>query len=459
MDPHGNGELVAFTVQSAVYDTLVTKDEEGNVVPSLATSWKEIDDKTIRFTLREDVTFHNGEKLTAEDVAFSIKRATEKPSSSSIFSAFDGENVKVVDPYTVDIAGKNPFAGMLNYLCSTRGQVLCKKYVEEVGDNEAGRSPIGSGPFVFVKWDTGTSIKVERNEQYWGETSAYKTLIFKFITEPATRAIEIESGNADVILDPSTSDLPRLEADGNLVVITGPSYGISYVAFNIGSDAFEDKRVREALSLAVDTKVVVDAVYGEYATVAESVLPVTVFAYQSQGAHKYDPERAKELLKEAGKENMVITFGVPDGAEYRDIAETIQYMWSQVGVTAEFSISSMSEHIAAGRRGEFDVAVSAANFTTGDPGHALADFDTRAGSWIHPMDTEIDPMLDEGMRTYDTTARAAVYQEIQQYIMSQFYMIPCGNKTVSYVCSTNVEGFTFSPSNTPTFVSVKVYED
>lgn len=457
IDPHGNGELVAFTVQTAVYDTLVTKDVDGNVVPALATSWEEVDDKTIRFHLRDDVIFHNGDKMTAEDVAFSIKRATEKPSSSSIFSAFDGENVKAVDEYTVDIAGKSPFAGMLNYLCSTRGQILCKAYVEQVGDNEAGRAPMGTGPFMFKNWETGTSITVERNENYWGETSAYKTLTFKFITEAATRAIEIESGNADIILDPSTSDLPRLVADENLNVVTGPSYGISYVAFNIASDACSDIRVRQALSLAVDTTAVVEAVYGEYANPAESVIPSTVFAYKSQGTHEYDPEKAKALLAEAGYETLTLKFSVPDGAEYRDIAEAIQYMWSQVGVTAEISISSMSEHIASGRRGEFDVSVSAANFTTGDPGHALADFDTRAGSWFYPVDSSIDPKLDEGMCTYESGARAAIYEEIQEYITNQYYMIPCANKTVSYVTTTSVENFTFSPSNTPNFVSVIPY--
>lgn len=458
IDPHGNGELVAFTVQTAVYDTLVTKDAEGNIIPALATDWEEVNEKTIRFHLREDVTFHNGDPLTADDVAYSIKRATEKPSSAGIFSAFDGENVKVVDTHTVDIAGKAPFAGMLNYLCSTRGQIICKAYVEDVGDNEAGRAPIGTGPFVFKNWETGTSITVERNENYWGETSAYKTLTFKFITEAATRAIEIESGNADIILDPSTADLPRLSSDDSLNVITDASYGISYVAFNIENEALSDIRVRQALSLAVDTSAVVEAVYGEYATAAESVIPSTVFSYASQGAHEYDPEKAKELLKEAGYESLTLSFGVPDGTEYRDIAEAVQYMWSLVGVNAEITIASMSEAIAAGRRGEYDVAVSAANFTTGDPGHALADFDSRAGSWLHPVDSSIDPLLDEGMCTYESSARAAIYEDLQKYITEQYYMIPCGNKTVSYVTTKSVENFTFSPSNTPNFVSVLPYE-
>ena len=286
IDPHGNGELVAFTVQTAIYDTLVVKDESGSIQPSLASSWEEVDEKTVRFHLRQDVLFHNGEKMTAEDVAFSIRRATEKPSSSSIFTAFDGESVKAVDTYTVDISGKEPFAGMLNYLCSTRGQILCKSYVEQAGDSEAGRAPVGTGPFVFAGWETGTSITVERNEDYWGEKPVYRTLTFKFITEAATRAIEIESGNADIILDPSTVDLARLEGDSSLRVVTDTSYGNASIAYNIDSAPLRDIRVRQALSMAVDVETVVEAVYGPYASVAESVIPSTVFAFQQQADRK-----------------------------------------------------------------------------------------------------------------------------------------------------------------------------
>jgi peptide/nickel transport system substrate-binding protein len=121
IDPHGNTELVAMTTQVQIFETLVKKDEDGNIVPCLAESWEQIDDVTIRFKLRDDVYFHNGDKLTAEDVVFSIQRATEKPSSASIFAAFDAEKHKVVDDLTVDVATKKPFAAVFNYLTSTRG--------------------------------------------------------------------------------------------------------------------------------------------------------------------------------------------------------------------------------------------------------------------------------------------------------------------------------------------------
>ena len=170
IDPHGNTELVAMTTQVQIFETLVTKDQDGNIIPCLAESWEQIDERTTRFTLRDDVYFHNGEKLTAEDVVFTIQRAVEKPSSAAIFAAFDPENTKVVDERTVDVATTEPFAAVFNYLASTRGGIVCKKAVEEMGDDAFGRSPVGTGPFVFdfAKMDfrrDGGPVELSKTEQ------------------------------------------------------------------------------------------------------------------------------------------------------------------------------------------------------------------------------------------------------------------------------------------------------
>ena len=179
IDPHGNTELVAMETQVQIFETLVKKDENGEIVPCLAERWEQIDDCTTRFYLRDDVTFHNGEKLTADDVVYTIQRATEMPSSAAIFSAFDGENTKAVDDLTVDVVTKEPFAAVLNYLASTRGGIVCKKAVEEMGDDAFGRAPVGTGPFMFDNWVTGTSITLKRNDNYWGDKPAYSTLTLK----------------------------------------------------------------------------------------------------------------------------------------------------------------------------------------------------------------------------------------------------------------------------------------
>lgn len=457
IDPHGNTELVAMTTQVQIFETLVKKDADGNIVPCLAESWEQINDTTIRFKLRDNVFFHNGEKMTAEDVVFTIRRATEKPSSASIFAAFDGENTKVVDELTVDIVTKNPFAAVYNYLTSTRGGIVSKKAVEEMGDDAFGRSPVGTGPFAFDNWMTGTSITLKRNDNYWGEKPAYSTLVLKFITETANRALEIEAGNADIVLDPDTNDLDRISGIEGLKVVTGSSYGMSYIVFTMDDEVLGDIRVRQALSLALDLDAIVKAVYGDYATVNESVMPGTVFAYKSQGKHEYDVEKAKALLAEAGYPNgLEITLNLPNGSEQQNIGVFAQNMWKEIGVTANIETASTSEVIASGRRGDNQIVVMAATYSTGDPGHALADFNTRSDGFFRPTDKHIDELLDQGSATYDSDARAAVYEELQDYIYHQYYMIGVANKTVNYLITDNVENFFCDPGNIPSFAGVIV---
>ena len=458
IDPHGNTELVAMETQVQIFETLVKKDENGEIVPCLAERWEQIDDCTTRFYLRDDVTFHNGEKLTADDVVYTIQRATEMPSSAAIFSAFDGENTKAVDDLTVDVVTKEPFAAVLNYLASTRGGIVCKKAVEEMGDDAFGRAPVGTGPFMFDNWVTGTSITLKRNDNYWGDKPAYSTLTLKFITETANRALEIEAGNADIVLDPDTTDLDRIKNEDGIEVVTGDSYGISYIILTMDDPAFEDIRVRQALSLAIDMDSVVKSAYGDYATVAESVIPKTIFAYKSQGAHEYDVEKAKELLAEAGVSDLTLQMNLPSGSEQQNIGVIVQNMWQQIGVNAEISTASTSEVIAAGRRGDNQVTIMSGTYSTGDPGHALADFDTRSDGFFRPNDTKIDDYLDQGAATYDSDARAEIYAEAQDYIYHQYYMIPVASKTVNYLLTDQVEGFYCDPGDIPSFANVVVYE-
>ena len=336
---------------------------------------------------------------------------------------------------------------------------MSKKAVEEMGDDQFGRSPVGTGPFAFDNWVSGTSITLKRNDNYWGEKPAYSTLTLKFITETANRALEIESGNADIVLDPDTGDLDRLAETDGLKVVSGDSYGMSYIVFSMDDKVLSDVRIRQALSLALDLDSLVETVYGNYATVSESVMPSTVFSYKSQGRHEYNVEKAKELLAEAGYGNgLTIELNLPNGSEQQNIGVIAQNMWKEIGVTANISTASTSEIIAAGRRGDNQVTIMADTYSTGDPGHALADFDTRSDGFFRPVDKKIDELLDKGSAAYDTAERAAVYEELQDYIYHQYYMIGVANKTVNYVITDKVQNFYCDPGDIPSFAGVTVTE-
>ncbi|MCT4593991.1 MAG: ABC transporter substrate-binding protein [Anaeromicrobium sp.] len=458
LDPQNNSQLVAYATERVLYDTLIQKDEEGNLIPGIAKKWEVIDDTTVRFYLRDDVYFHNGDQLTGEDVKYTINRATKMPLTATIFSSFDGENTSVVDKFTVDVKLKTPFAAVYNYLTYSRAAIVSKKAMEEMGEVEYGRNPVGTGPLKLKEWVNGTSITLERNDNYWGEKPQYKDLVIKFISEPANRAIELETGGADAVFDIDENDIRRLEEAPELQVLKGPSYKITYLVLNLQDERFKDPKVREAFSYAIDKESLVDAVFSGTAKVADSVMPTTIFGYKSIGKTPYDPEKAKKLLAEAGfAGGMNIKLKTNQDKKHRNVTEIIQNMWKNVGVNVEIKIMDKATYLAS--KEVFEVVIASQTATTGDPGHVLWMWDSSytKGSF-HSTDPKIDELLDKGMKTYEPEARKKVYEELQDYLWDGKYMIPIAFPSVVYGTGTHVENFEVSPSNTPNLAKVVVYE-
>ena len=271
LDPHNSTALANFAVQRVVYDNLVEQNADGAIQPALAERWEVMDDLTVRFYLRDGVFFTNGEKLTAEDVRYSLERATKQRGSASMFSAFDGEKTAVVDERTIDIKMKYPFAPIYNYLASSRGNIICKKAIEEMGADKYARNPVGTGPFILEKWISGDSLVLKANKSYWGQKPAYETLIYRVITEHANRSIELETGGVQAIFDVSDNDIPRLEKNPKIKVVQGPGYKFSYITMNMSIPPYDNIKVREALTISLNMPAIVKAVYQGGAKLADSL--------------------------------------------------------------------------------------------------------------------------------------------------------------------------------------------
>ena len=459
LDPHKTTDTSGFIVETQIFNSLVEKKEDGTIVPCLASSWEVVDSVTVRFTLRDDVYFQNGEKMTAEDVQYSLVRACTESGSASHFKNLDPEKITVVDDKTVEVVTKKPFSSLFNYLSSTRGSILPKKAVEEMGDDFA-RNPIGTGAFMMDSWETGTAIKLAKNDKFWGEAPSYNDLKIRFISEAATRSIELETGMVDAIFNPATVDTDRMKGDDNFNVIIGPGYGQMQALFNLSNPAIQDIRVREALAYALDVPALVKVVYGEYAVPATSVMSSAIACYHEIGVQEYDPEKSKALLAEAGyPDGLTLDLNIMNTQEAQDTAEILQSMWGQVGITVNINMSSAGDFIDSCFRGETTLMASAASFATGDPAHALSDYVvSNSGALCLPQDTKVDEMVDEAALTFDETERAAKYAEIQEYIHDQYYMIPLADKEVVYITGKNVEDFPCYANGLPYLANVKVYE-
>lgn len=455
LDPHNHTTLVGFQTQRLIYDTLVSQDKNGEIIPKLASSWEVLDDLTVRFYLRDDVYFHNGDKLTAEDVRYSIHRATVSSGSKTLFSAFDGEKTTVVDDNTIDVCLKYPFAPIFNYLASSRGDIVCKKVVEEVGDDNYGREPVGTGPFMFSDWVSGDHLTLRKNPNYWGDEPAFNTYVARFITEAANRTIELETGNVDIIFDVNPSDIARLKENPNINVLQGPGYKLTYITMSFSASEFENIKIRQAIAHALDMESIVRVVYGGGATVGDSVMSPKVFGYKKMGPYKYDPEYAKQLLAEAGYPNgldlVVHTF---EDSSFLSVLEVAQNMWRQVGINVTISSYDQATFQQMTKDGKVMFGITSTTPSTGDPDHALIVWPSSYAGALNTDDPRIDELINLGKSTYDPTDRSKVYNEFQEYVWSLYRLIPVAFSDAVYAMDKSIVNFDCHPGNTPNLATI-----
>ena len=459
LDPQGTNEMVSFAIQMQLFDTLVRKTASGEIVPCLAEKWERIDDLTIRFYLRDDAKFSDGTPVTAEDVVFTMQRAEVNPTSASIMGSFDGANCKVVDEHTVDIATHTPFSSILNYLASSRGNIVSKVAVESMGETDYGRAPIGSGAMKFESWENGTKVVLTRNENYWGEPTSYDKLVFRFITETAGRAMELEAGTVDLVYDPGTSDCARLRDDPAFALYATEGYGMMQIYFGHNDPVMQDINVRKALAHALDIPAITKAIYGDFATPANGQYANPISNFKDCGVYAYDVELAKQAIKDAGYENgLTLYVSINESQDINDLAVMAQDYWSKIGITADIHISAQSEWLAGLRRGDPQVSPTFGTITTGDAGHAMNMCNGTVEHMTHLHDEHASELYAAAMGEFDDAKRDEIFKELQQYCSDQYVQIPIATKQMLYLASAKVEGFECDPGGIPFLGSVKVAE-
>ncbi|MBR1566226.1 MAG: hypothetical protein IJ649_05635, partial [Oscillospiraceae bacterium] len=356
------------------------------------------------------------------------------------------------------VATKQPFAPALNYLSTARGAILCKAAVEEMGDEAYGRTPVGSGPFKVQAFTPGSEIVLVRNEDYWGDKPSFETLQFRFVTEASNRAIELETHNADIIYSVATNDAARLSETEGVKIVSGPAYNFVYVCFNMSDETLSNEKLREALSTAIDVPSLVAATYGASASVADSYMSSSVAYHAAMDPKPYDVEKAKELLAEAGyPDGLTLKLSVNEDTTFNFIAEIVQGMWAEIGVTAEIEQMEQATYLERSNAGEVQVSIASSNAVSGDPDNAMMIWRTTAVNAIQACDPVIDEYLNKGGVEFDDAARAEVYREVQQYLWDKNYGVPLCFPNVTYGIDAGIEGFYCHPGSTPDLAKVTLY--
>ncbi len=326
-----------------IFETLIQADQKDNYKQKdmLAESWERIDDYTVEFKLKEGVKFHNGDELKASDVVFSLNRLKEDiPNielAASLMSTID--HVEAVDDYTVRVVTSEVDPILEDRLASSwGGWILPEAYLKEVGNDGFALNPVGTGPFKVISFSPD-KVVLERFEDYWGEKPNVKRIEYICYPETSARITALMTGEVDLITQVPPDQIETVESDPNLQVVSTVISNMHVLQYNTTSGPLESKELRQALNLAIDRQLLVDTLWSGKAVVpnGHQYPEYDDLYFADYPATEYNPEKAKELVKESGYNGEEIIYELkPNYYTFgNEAAEAIVDMWKQIGVNAK----------------------------------------------------------------------------------------------------------------------------
>lgn len=328
-----DGAAIPEVLLGNVYEGLVALNDAGKIVPALAKSWDvSSDNKTYTFHLQPNVKFSNGADFTADDVKFSIERVKSPKWTISLKSKMDVvDSVKVISPTEVAVALGHPSNDWLYNMATRIGAMFDTDSVSDLANK-----PIGTGPFQVSKFDRDTSVTLARRDAYWGDKPALKTVTVKYYDDVNAQVAALQSGGLDAINSiPDTNAIDQFKGNSKFNVVEGTTTTKWVLSMNNKTGLFADERVRQAVNYAIDRKALLTAVANGYGKVTGSMVPPTDPWYQDlSGDYPFDPEKAKQLLAEAGASNASFQFDVPTLPAAVAAAQVVKSDLASVGLKA-----------------------------------------------------------------------------------------------------------------------------
>jgi peptide/nickel transport system substrate-binding protein len=487
IDPHYHALTPNNQIATQVFERLTDQDENQKVLPGLAESWRAVDDKTWEFKLRKGVKFANGNEFSARDVIFSYCRVPKVENSPSSFIASTRmvETMTAPDPFTIVMTTAEPFP--LMPITASNIAIISAKDAgapEDLKFNKAGCEGVtvwpktddfnkmkyaGTGPFKYAQFTPGDRIVMEPNEGYWGEKPKWKKVTLRPITNSASRVAALLANDVDFIENPPIQDLPRIKSNPNLALESKLSSRIIYLHFNYLADVppgvteageknpFRDKRVREAISLAVDREAIVARIMAGEAKAAAEFLPNPLDGTNPGiQAAKPDAAKAKKLLAEAGYPNgFALTIGTPNDRYINDaqVTQAVAQMLNRIGIKAQVDAMTAATFFSRRTKREFGIWLAGWGADTGEMGNPLralaATPDPKIGfGTTNPggySNKEMDDLLKQAFATVDDKKRNEILAQASRVVMGDFGVIPLHfevttwafKKGLSYVGQTN----------------------
>ncbi|MBT9258879.1 MAG: hypothetical protein KM310_03835 [Clostridiales bacterium] len=470
-DPLDIQDVPSSDVAGNVMETLVRRDEQGNIIPHLAESWTVSDDGlTWTFHLRQGVKFQDGSPFDAHVVKWQFNRVMfdENAPVRARKQFLDAiESMEVPDDYTIAFHLRAPNAAFMELvLLQNAAMIASKENFDKLGQADYARHPVGTGPFIFQAWVPGQLVVLRKNPDYWGEKAKLDTLIFRPIPEANTQVIELETGGIQVATKVGVEDIGRLRNNPDVEVLSTPSYQIRFLRLNGTNELLSDIRVRQAINYAIDVPTIVKTLVGEMGVYNPSaVMPTASWAHPGDmPTYGYDPQKAAQLLEEAGwtlgpggvryKDGrpLKITFLSPNGRYFADkeIAEAVKKALQDVGFQVDLKVMEWAAFLEDYRAGRFDIALGGWNQSSPEPSLFLDAMVMTGGraNYSKYSDPEIDQWLEEALLTPDREERAALYRKVILKVHDLAWFVPLYDENKVVAIRKEVKGYIFTPAFT-----------
>ncbi|HXF83105.1 MAG TPA: ABC transporter substrate-binding protein [bacterium] len=446
LDPGDIEDGFSVNNTSNMFDTLVRfRADSTQIEPSLAESWSVTQDGLVwTFRLRRGVKFHDGTPFNADAVVFTYARQIDKKHpyfpGNAPYASFTYQNVKsvtAVDPYTVRFTLSAPFAPFLTNMAMFSTSIVSPTAVKKWG-KDFFKHPVGTGPFKFVEWVQKDRITMEANRDYWAGRPCVDRLIIRGIPDNTVRLLEMERGGLHLMDQVNPPDYERIRRNNRLVLFTGPGLNTGYIALNTEREPFNDVRVRRAVNMSVNKPALIRAFYAGVGQPAKNPMPPTIWGYNDAvKPYEYNPERARQLLAEAGYPNGITTeLWWPNRArpyltQPQKIAEAIQQQLAKGGIRAKLVTYEWGTYLDKLSNGEHPMAIIGWIGDNGDPDnflYVLLDKDNAvkgdANNYAFYKSEAVHDLLIRAQRIGDQAARARLYRQAQEIIARDAPWVP-----------------------------------
>ncbi|UPV76067.1 ABC transporter substrate-binding protein [Halorussus limi] len=478
-------------VTNQIYDSLIEfKPGKTSLKAGLATDWS-VDGKSVSLTLRKGVTFHNGDKFTAEDFVATYRRFVDKeyehyPGQDYVSSygpyALGGwiDSVEKTGKHAVDITLKQPYAPILKNLAMFCSKVHSLKAIKEHGTDLASK-PVGTGPFEFDNWDTSNQrIRLKKNDDYWGDQKAQvDEVVFTAVTSNTSRAQTLLSGGADIVDGLGAQSSKLIDNSDKADLASIPGINVGYMAFNMWrKEAFRKKKVRQAISYAINTEDLVNTIFKGIASQASQPIPESVMGYNPNlDPYGHKPEKAKKLLEEAGETGLEFELAImknprPYIPSPRQAATLVQSNLEEIGVTVNITTKPWKSFLSYTDSFKHDACFLGWMTDNGDPDnfyyallHPQIDRSEvpDGQDWVNPNDfdnfstldtaawanTEFMKLTEEAQQTYETSKRKSKYQKAGKIFHEEQPWVALDHAKTMRGLRKEVEGFTIAPIGGP----------